>query len=313
MLDYDVVIVGGGPAGLSAGLRLSQAGCRTLVLERELFGGNLKHVERVDDIPEFGAPISGAQLASEMAERAVASGARLEETEVIGIETYSGTRWVACDGGRGYSTSVVIVASGCRSTKLGLPGEERLLGRGVIDCVPCDGGLFRGRVVAVYGSGDHALADALHLARLASKVILVTQAANLAGSEPLQKLVLGEPCIEVRPGRSLQAISGDEQVEAIVLSRTDNGEQESVAVDGVVIRIGTTPNTEFLEGMVELDANGQVVTDPNLDTSSPYVLAAGDVRRGAQPRVGTAITDGAAAARRAAEWLRELSRHGDRA
>jgi thioredoxin reductase (NADPH) len=309
MLDYDAVIVGGGPAGLTAGLHLSQAGYRTLLLEREGFGGNLKHIEKVDDVPEVGAPLSGAQLASEMAERAVASGLRLEEAEAIGIETYSGTRWVACENGRGYSANVVIVASGRRPMKLGLPGEERLLGRGVIDCVPCDGGFFRGRVVAVYGSGDHALADALYLARLASKVILVTQATGLEGSEPLRERTLAEPRIEVRLGRSLQAIAGHDQVEAIVLAQANNEGQETIPVDGIVVRIGSTPNTEFLEGLVELDASGQVIAGPNLDTSAPYVLAAGDVRSGAQPRVMAAIADGAAAAHRAAELLRELSQH----
>ncbi|HZV50548.1 MAG TPA: NAD(P)/FAD-dependent oxidoreductase [Candidatus Dormibacteraeota bacterium] len=304
MLDYDVVIVGGGPAGLTAALDLSRAGHRTLLLERELFGGNLKHIETVDDVPGVGTGIPGAQLASELAERAAAGGVRLEEAEVTGIETYSGTRWVGCDGGRGYSTSVVIVASGRRSRKLGLPEEERLLGRGVIDCVPCDGGLFRGRVVAVYGSGDQALADALYLARLASRVILVADTPELEGSQLLQERALAEPRIDVRCKTRLEAIAGEERVEAIALARLEAGEPETVPVDGVVIRIGTTPNTEFLEGTVELDPDGQVLTGLALDTSAPYVLAAGDVRRGAQSQVAAAIADGAAAARRAAELLR---------
>jgi len=227
----------------------------------------------------------------------------LEEAEVTGIETYSGTRWVACDGGRGYSTSVVVVASGHRPRKLGLPGEERLLGRGVIDCVPCDGGLFRGRVVAVYGSGDHALADALHLAGLASRVILITTGPDLDGGGRLRERALAEPRIEVRCQTGLEAIVGEERVEGIVLARM-GGERETVPVDGVVIRVGTMPNTEFVGDAVELDPDGRVLTGPALDTSAPFVLAAGDVRRGVQPRVGVAMADGAAAARRAVELLR---------
>ena len=166
--------VASGTAALAAA-----AGHRTLVLEKELFGGNLKNVDLVEDWPEVPTGTSGAQLASRMAEEAAAAGVRLQEAEVTGIEAFSSTRWVGCDGGRGYSAAVVVLATGSRFKRLGVPGEERLLGRGVIDCTPCDGGLFKGRVVAVCGSDDHALADALYLAGLADRVTVLTRRLDL--------------------------------------------------------------------------------------------------------------------------------------
>jgi len=183
MLDYDAVVIGGGPAGLTAGLHLSRAGHRALLLEREVFGGALKHVELLER--DAGA-ISGARLASDLAEEAARCGLRLREAAVTGVEAFSSTRWVALEDGRGFSTAVVIVASGSRPRRLGIPGEDRLVGRGVIDCVPCDGGFFAGRRVAVCGSDDHALADALHLAGLAAGVTVLARSPELRAGPALR-------------------------------------------------------------------------------------------------------------------------------
>lgn len=270
MFDYDVIVVGGGPAGLTTGLELSRAGHRTLLLERHVYGGNLQHVERVEE------GVSGADLASTLAERAAAAGLRMREAVVTGIEAFSGTRWVGCADGQGWSAAVVVVATGTRTRKLGIPGEDRLLGRGVIDCVPCDGALFRGRTVAVCGSDDFALADAEHLRRLDVRVIDLLA--------------------------TLQEIHGTDRVEAITYIDA-SGRRETLAVDGVVIRAGCEPNSGFLMGAVELDPDGRVITTAGLDTSAPAVLAAGDVRAGARGLVAAAVRDGTAAASRARELL----------
>jgi len=291
MPDFDAIIVGGGPAGLTAGERLSRAGHRVLLLERELYGGNLKHVERVDDHPDFPDGIAGGELANELAERAAASGLQLRDAAVTGIEVFSSTRWVGCDGGRGWSAGVVVVAAGVRPRKLGVSGEDRLVGRGVIDCVPCDGALFIGRRVIVCGSDDDALADAGYLARLGVLVILLAE----TDAAP--------PGVEVRTGARLDAILGEETVRGVTLTDVASGRAETLEVDGVVIRAGTEPDTAFLEDALDVDADGRVIADAVLRTSAPHVLAAGEVRAGGRRGVMAAIEDGALAAERAAALL----------
>lgn len=310
MLDYDVVVVGGGPAGLSAGLHSSRAGHRVLLLEKELFGGNLKNVDVVEDYPGSHGDVTGAQLATHMAEQATGSGVRLREAEVTGIEVFSSTRWVACEDGKGYSTAVVIVAAGSRFRKLGVPGEERLLGRGVIDCTPCDAGLFADRRVVVCGSDDHALLDAMYLAKFASRVTVMARNPVLRGSPVLQERALANPRIEARCGASLEAILGTDRVEGVELTDAATGGRETLAVDGVVVRVGSEPSTDFLAGVVDLDPSGHVVTSAALETSTAYLLAAGDVRSASRQRVAAAVEDGAAAARRAEELLAAFARSG---
>jgi thioredoxin reductase (NADPH) len=303
VFDYDVVIVGGGPAGLTAGLHLSRAGHRTMLLEKELFGGNLKNVDLVEDCPDLPAGTTGAQLSSEMAERATSAGLRLQQAEVTGIEAFSSTRWVGCADGRGFSAAVVIVAAGSHFKKLGVPGEDLLLGRGVIDCTPCDAGFFKDRAVAVCGSGDHALADALYLAKLAASVTLLTRSLDLRAGTVRRERALAHPRIEVRYQADVEAILGADRVEGVAFTDSTTGRRETLQVDGVVVRVGSEPSTGFLAEVVDLDSDGQVVTGAGLDTSTPGVLAAGDVRRGSSPRVAAAVQDGTAAALRAQELI----------
>jgi thioredoxin reductase (NADPH) len=303
LFDYDAIIVGGGPAGLTAGLELARAGHRALLLEKELFGGNLKNVDVLEDWPGSPAGIAGAQLANQLAEQAQANGLQLRNAAVTGVELFSSTRWVSCEDGQGFSAAVVIVATGSRFKELGVPGEAEFLGRGVIDCVPCDGGLFKDRAVAVSGSGDDALAGALYLARLASRVtVLAGDSAPCSASPTLMARALGHPRIEIRRGAKLEAILGADRVEAVTL-RTETCASETLAVEGVVVRVGSTPNTEFLEGALDLDPDGRVVTGSSLDAAAPGVLAAGDARSGSTRSVAAAAEDGAAAARRASEQL----------
>jgi len=173
VLEHDVIIIGGGPSGLAAGLYLSRGKRRTMLLEKESFGGIIKDVEWVENYPGFAEGVSGAHLASEMVTQATKYGLQIEQAEVLGIELYTSCRWVQCNGGTGYSATVVIIAGGSRPIKLNVPGEEVLQGKGIIHCALCDGGQFADRVVAVCGGGDAGVTEALYLTKLASKVILI--------------------------------------------------------------------------------------------------------------------------------------------
>jgi thioredoxin reductase (NADPH) len=301
--DYDAVIIGSGPAGLTAGLHLGRAGRRVLVLERGTYGGSLEDVDVLEDYPGLPAGVSGAQLAAAMAEQAVAAGVELDQGEVTGLELFSRGRWVVRDDGRSQSAGVVIVAAGTRFRKLGVPGEDRLRGRGVIDCTPCDAGLFRGRAVAVYGSDDHALADALYLATLVAEVTVLTPTASVTAGRPLRDRATANARIAIRCGVHVDEILGNERVEGLTLSDVATGAAETLPVDGVVVRVGSEPNSDGVGDELDLDGDGRIVVNGALETSAPFVLAAGDVRSGSRPRIAAAVGDGAAAAMRAEELL----------
>lgn len=271
--DWDVVIVGSGPAGLSAGSALSRAGRRTLVLERDVYGGALQHVDWIADYATYPQGISGADLATALLEQATADGVTLEQADVTGVEVFSQSRWVATSEGRGFSCGVVILAGGSRFQRLGLAEEDRLRGRGIIDCTPCDAGFYIGKPVVVVGSGEYASRDQAYLHKLGVDVTLLP---------------------------SVEAIVGQERVEAVV-----HASQKIPAV-GVAVRIGTEPNTQWLADLLELDADGHILVNQEFQTELRYVLAAGDIRVANSGSVAGAIADGEAAARRAMALLAEL-------
>jgi thioredoxin reductase (NADPH) len=306
LFDYDAIIIGSGPAGLTAGLLLSRGGRRALLLERGTYGGSLEDIDVIEDYPGFPAGVTGAQLGAAMAEQAVAAGLDLQQGEVTAVELFSSGRWVVRDDGRSHSAGVVIVAAGTRFRRLGVPGEERLRGRGVIDCTPCDAGLFRGRAVAVCGSDDHALADALYLARFVARVTVLEPGPAPRAGPPLRERAAADARIALRVGVRVDEILGADRVEGLALTDAATGAPERLAVEGVVVRVGSEPNTDGVADVLDLDAGGRIAVNGALETSAPYVLAAGDVRAGSRPRIAAAVGDGAAAAMRAEELLAGL-------
>lgn len=307
MSDYDVVIIGGGPAGLTAGLYLSRARHRTLLLEKESFGGPILNVEWIENYPGFAEGVAGAQLASEMVTQATKYGLQLQQAEVLGIETYSSSRWVKCAGGSGYTATVIIIAGGARPKKLGVPGEEALQGKGVFNCAFCEGGRFTDKVVGVCGGGDSGITEALYLTKLASKVILFEVLPSLTATAILQERALSNPKLDIRCGVKVEAICGDSQVEAIEFFEVGGGKKGTLKVDGVLVYVGLEPNTSYLRSIVPLDSQGQIIVNERMETETPYILAAGDIRNGSLRQITTAVGDGAIAAISAQRLLQKLA------
>jgi thioredoxin reductase (NADPH) len=305
MFDWDAIIIGGGPAGLTAGLYLSRARRRTLLMDKDSFGGYIRNIELIENYPGFSDGIAGAELASLMFTQAEKYGLQIETAEVTGIELFSNTRWVTCSRGQGYTTDIVIIAGGSRQKKLGVPGEAELDGKGVFNCAFCDGGHYADQVVAVCGGGDSGITEALYMAKIASKVILIEALPELTATAVLRERALSNPRLEIRCGVRVEAINGTEKVESLECLDTITGKKENIDVDGVLVHIGLDPNTEYLEGIVPLDDSGQIIVDATMQSEIPRIFAVGDIRSNSPRQVVAAVGDGAMAAITASRLLQE--------
>ena len=309
MFDWDAVIIGGGPAGLTAGLYLSRAKRRTLLLDKDTPGGYIRNVELIENYPGFADGIAGARLAAQLVEQSKKYGLEVENAEVTGIEVFSGTRYVACANGQGFTTNVIIIAGGSKNKQLGVPGEAELAGKGVLECAFCDGGHYAGKVVVVCGGGDTGVTEALYMSKIASKVILIEVMPGLTAAAVLQERVKANKKIDIRLGTKVEAIKGKEAVEAIEV--VAGGKKEMLMADGVLVHIGLDPNTDYLEGVVPLDENRQVIVSEKMESQVPYIFAVGDIRSRSPRQVVTAVGDGVIAAIAAERLLQEEGQVGD--
>jgi thioredoxin reductase (NADPH) len=303
MFDWDVVIIGGGPAGIAAGLYLGRAKYRTLLIEAEGFGGKIRDVAWIENYPGFPEGIAGAKLANAMLEQAEKYGLVTESGRVERIELFSESRWVSCSDGRGYTTSVIIIAGGSRHRKLNVPGEAELTGLGVFNCGFCDGGRYAGKVVAVCGGGDSGLTEALYMSKIAAEVIVLEALPRLTATAILQERARANEKIKVRTGVAVQSILGKEKVEGVTILDSQTRREETIAVDGVLVQIGFEPATEYLAGVIPLDSRGQVIVNEKMQTCYPYLLAAGDIRSGSPCQIASAVGDGVTAAVSAIRYL----------
>jgi thioredoxin reductase (NADPH) len=293
VFDWDAIIIGGGPAGLTAGLYLCRAKRRTLLLDKDTAGGYIRNIELIENYPGFADGVAGAELASRMVTQATKYGLQVESAEVTGIELFSSTRYVACASGQGFTTNIIIVAGGSKNKKLDVPGEAEFSGKGVFECAFCDGSHYAGKVVAVCGGGDAGVTEALYMAKIASKVILIEAMPALTATAVLCDRLYASPNVEVRCGCSVEEIKGGEKVDAIELT---GDKKETLNVDGVLVHIGVKPNTGYLDGVVPLDEQGQIIVNDRMESEVPYVLAAGDIRYDSPRQVAAAVGDGTIAA-----------------
>jgi thioredoxin reductase (NADPH) len=295
MPDWDAIIIGGGPAGLTAGLYLCRGNWRTLLIEKQSVGGYIMNVETIENYPGFPEGVVGSQLGMEMKNQATKYGLKIERGEVMAVQASPGKKIVTCTDGTNYTAPAVIIAGGSVSKKLGVPGEEKFRGNGVIYCAFCDGGQFVDRVLAVCGGGDAGITEALYMTNLASKVIVIEAMPTLTATAILQERARENPRIEIRCGAKVSAITGEEQIEAIEITAA-SGKKETLKVDGVLVHVGLDPNTGYLEGAVPLDGQRQVKINQWMETGVPGIFAAGDIRSGSPRQVSTAVGDGAIAA-----------------
>ncbi len=305
MSDYDVAIIGAGPAGLAAAIYLGRSRRSVVVVGEKIFDSQVANLESIENYPGFGEPVGGASLIAEMINQVMQNNVPLEQTTVSGIEPVPGGYHVITGGEAAINAKVLIIASGTLHRKLGIPGEELLQGKGIFQCALCDGGAFSGQEIAVCGGGDAGVTEALYMTKLASKVFLFEALPNLTASTILKERLAASEKIEVHCGTKVTSILGSERVEGIEIVDA-SGKKETIKVSGVLIQIGLLPNTGFLNGMVPLDDSGHIIVNAKMETGVTHILAAGDVRSGSPGQIVTAAGDGATAAITAGRLLQRL-------
>ncbi|MBQ8334488.1 MAG: thioredoxin-disulfide reductase [Clostridia bacterium] len=301
---YDMVIIGGGPAGYTAALYAARAGFDTLLLERYSAGGQMALTHRIDNYPGFEDGIDGFTLGEKMKKQAEHFGAKTQSAEVVRVNLTAEPKEIETDDGMLFSKTVVI-AAGANPRELGVAKEADLVGRGVAYCAACDGMFYRGKTVVVAGGGNTAAADALLLSRIAEKVILVHRRDTLRATKIYHEPLLKAENVEFRWNSTVTELLHDAKITGVTLTDVNTGEKSTVACDGVFVSIGRKPATEFLAGQVELDKAGYIAAGEDTKTSIPGVYAAGDIRTKEVRQIVTAVADGAAAVHEAEKYLAE--------
>jgi thioredoxin reductase (NADPH) len=293
--EYDVIIIGGGPAGLSAGLYAARARRKSLLIERGVVGGLIADAELVENYPGFPEGISGMELGQLMHQQATKYGLETLLAEATGLELKGEKKVVVTTKGK-FTAKAVIIASGSERRKLGVPGEAEFTGKGVSYCATCDGPFFRQQPVAVVGGGNAAITEALHLVKFASKVIVIHRRNQLRATRIMEERALAEPKIEFLWDTEVEKIEGEDKVKRLNLRNVITGEKSALDVAGVFVSVGLRPNTTFVKGIIPVDDAGYITTNGKMETEIPGIFAAGDVRLNSGRQTITAAGDGATAA-----------------
>ena len=299
---YDVIVIGSGPAGLTAAIYLSRNGLKTLVIAGSTWGGQLMLTSHVENFPGFSEGIAGPELMNNMRRQAERFGAEIIFEDATSVD-FRNKPFKVEAGGRTYKAAAVIIATGASRRWLGLESEKRLRGRGISVCATCDAPFFKGKNVIVVGGGDTALEEALELTKFAKKVRIVHRRDRLRASRALQRKAFSNPKIEFVWDVVVSEILGKEKVEGVRLKRTNTGEEFTIKCDGVFIAIGSRPNTEIFKGQIDLDDDGYIVTRDETKTSIEGVFAAGDVQDRRYRQAVVAAASGCKAALDAQRYL----------
>ncbi|WP_003543939.1 thioredoxin-disulfide reductase [Desulfotomaculum nigrificans] len=302
MQEKELVIIGGGPAGYTAGLYAARADINAILFERGMPGGQAATTEWLENYPGFPGGIGGIDLAMKMDEQARSFGLEVVTADVEKLER-AGEVFIVHTTQGPVQTKAVILATGASPQVLGVKGESKFHGRGVSYCATCDGAFFRDKTVAVVGGGDAAVEEALFLTKFAAKVYLIHRRGELRATKLIQKRAMDNPKIEFLWHSVVEEIVGDQKVEAVKVNQVPSGELQTVAVDGVFIYVGTRANSGLVQDLVQTDERGYIITDEQMATSIPGLFIAGDVRRKPLRQVVTAVADGAIAAMEVEKYL----------
>ena len=301
--DYDVLIIGGGLAGLTAGMYAARYGLRTGLIEQMMGGAQIINLEKIENFPGFPEGISGAELGPSVQEQAMDAGAEFIMAEATGISRDGDYKVVSCDTGA-YRAKAAIVATGSTLRHLGIPGEEEFDGRGVSHCATCDGPFYMRQTVGVVGGGDSAADEALTLTEYADRVFMFHRRDQLRAQKVLQDRLVGHPKIEILWNTAVEAILGEEAVSGVRGHNVVTNLDTVVDLSGLFVYVGLEPNSEIAKGLVNQDSSGHIQVNLSMETSVPGIYAAGDIRQSSASQLVSSAGDGATAAISAFKYIR---------
>ncbi len=293
--NYDIIIIGGGPAGLTAGLYTSRSRLKTLLIENGLLGGQMTTTELIENYPGFPEGVMGDELSRLMEEQAKRFGLEIIPECVVDVKL-EGAKKIVKTEDASYVSQALIICTGTEYRKLGVPGEKEFAGKGVSYCATCDGAFFQDNQIVVVGGGDSALTEALYLTKFGKEVTIIHRRDALRGTKVYQERVFNHPKVKLLWNSVIQEIKGDTIVKSIDVKNLKTGEVTEHPIDGVFLFVGLSPRTQFLNGLIDMDEDGYILTDGNCQTSVKGIFAAGDCRKKLVRQITTAVGDGATAA-----------------
>jgi thioredoxin reductase (NADPH) len=301
---YEVIIIGGGPAGMTAGLYTTRSRLRTLLIETGLLGGQITTTELIENYPGFPEGINGSELSLLMEQQVKRFGLEIISQEVLEVRLEEDRKVVRTHESDYYSETVII-SSGTEYRKLGIPGEDTFIGKGVSFCATCDGAFFKDSRIVVVGGGDSALTEALFLTKFAKEVTIIHRRDALRATKIYQERAQAHPKINFLWNSVVQEIKGDKEVRSVLVKNVKTNKVKEFETEGVFLFVGISPKTQFIKGLVEMDEGGYIITNENCETSVKGIFAAGDCRKKLLRQIATAVGDGATAAFALEKYLEE--------